>query len=59
LKRVIQESVQDALAEAILDGRILDGETVPIRVVVCALVVGDTQVVRAATDGGSARPVLH
>lgn len=41
LKRVIQKHVQDALAQGILAGEIMDGETVPVRVGVGALVVGD------------------
>ncbi|MCO4055706.1 MAG: ATP-dependent chaperone ClpB [Bosea sp.] len=41
LKRVIQKHVQDALAQGILAGEIMDGETVPVTVGVGALLVGD------------------
>ena len=41
LKRVIQKNVQDTLAEMILSGEILDGETVPVTVKAGALAIGD------------------
>ncbi len=44
LKRVIQKSVQDPLAEAILSGHVKDGDTVKIDVQGGLLVVGDTLV---------------
>jgi len=40
LKRVIQKSVQDPLAEAILAGEIVDGETVPVTVGPGSLMLG-------------------
>src|SRR5690606_26288025 len=48
LKRVIQKSVQDPLAEQILSGRIRDGDTVRISVSGRALVVDGEQVKEAA-----------
>jgi ATP-dependent Clp protease ATP-binding subunit ClpB len=57
LKRVIQKSVQDPLAEAILSGRVHDGQTVQIRVQDGVLVVGEVAVL---TDGqASAALTLH
>jgi ATP-dependent Clp protease ATP-binding subunit ClpB len=50
LKRVIQKSVQDPLAEALLAGRIHDGEAVPVRVGPEGLTVGGVPV------GGTRRP---
>ncbi|MDB5591388.1 ATP-dependent chaperone ClpB [Enterovirga sp.] len=44
LKRVIQKSVQDPLAEMILSGSILDGETVPVRAGPLGLLIGDLAV---------------
>ncbi|HEX8417288.1 MAG TPA: ATP-dependent chaperone ClpB, partial [Methylobacterium sp.] len=44
LKRVIQKTVQDPLAEQLLSGLIHDGETVPVRVGPLGLMVGDAQV---------------
>jgi ATP-dependent Clp protease ATP-binding subunit ClpB len=44
LKRVIQKHVQDPLAEAILSGEILDGETVPVRLGPGGLVIGNMPV---------------
>ena len=41
LKRVIQKSVQDPLAEMLLAGDVLDGSTVPVSAVAGSLVVGD------------------
>ena len=41
LKRVIQKTVQDPLAEALLSGAIHDGETVPVRVGPAGLMIGD------------------
>ncbi len=41
LKRVIQRALQDQLAEMILAGDILEGQTVPVRVGVNGLIVGD------------------
>ncbi|GJD96040.1 ATP-dependent chaperone ClpB [Methylobacterium iners] len=41
LKRVIQKTVQDPLAEQILSGLVHDGETVPVRLGPLGLVVGD------------------
>jgi ATP-dependent Clp protease ATP-binding subunit ClpB len=63
LKRVIQKSVQDPLAEALLAGRVKDGDTVPIKVVAGELVVGERPVAgsRGAGDAsaGGGRAVLH
>ena len=44
LKRVIQKTVQDPLAEALLSGRIHDGETVPVHLGPMGLMIGDTAV---------------
>jgi ATP-dependent Clp protease ATP-binding subunit ClpB len=41
LKRVIQKTVQDPLAEQILSGLVHDGETVPVKLGPLGLVVGD------------------
>ncbi len=50
LKRVIQKHVQDPLAEMILAGKVLDGETVPVAAGPAGLMIGDTVV------GGEKRP---
>ncbi|MEX5727670.1 ATP-dependent Clp protease ATP-binding subunit ClpB [Rhodovulum iodosum] len=57
LKRVIQKSLQDRLAEMILGGEVHDGDTVPVHAGADGLIVGDRV-------GGSDRPspedaVLH
>jgi ATP-dependent Clp protease ATP-binding subunit ClpB len=44
LKRVIQKSVQDPLAELILGGTIHDGETVPVKLGAGGLMIGDVTV---------------
>ncbi len=44
LKRVIQKHVQDPLAEMILAGKVLDGETVPVAAGPAGLMIGDTVV---------------
>ena len=62
LKRVIQKSVQDPLAEAILAGTIKDGDTVHIGVRDGALVVGGTRVANRASapaKAAEARGRLH
>jgi ATP-dependent Clp protease ATP-binding subunit ClpB len=41
LKRVIQKTVQDPLAEAILSGQIHDGQNVPVRLGPTGLMIGD------------------
>ncbi len=46
LKRAIQKSVQDPLAELILAGKIADGETVPITVGPASLMLGDIAAVK-------------
>ncbi len=51
LKRVIQKHVQDPLAEMILAGTVLDGETVAVTVGPGGLMIGDV------TVGGETRPV--
>ncbi|MEM7442085.1 MAG: ATP-dependent chaperone ClpB [Pseudomonadota bacterium] len=48
LKRVIQRALQNPLAEAILQGEIVDGETVPISVKGDELAIGDRGVSEAA-----------
>ncbi len=52
LKRVIQKSVQDPLAEAILAGEIVDGETVPVTVGPGSLMLGDVAAVREKRPAG-------
>ncbi len=52
LKRVIQKSVQDPLAELILSGALLDGDTAPVSVGPEGLLVGD----RLAPPPGGAAP---
>jgi ATP-dependent Clp protease ATP-binding subunit ClpB len=50
LKRVIQKHVQDPLAEMILAGTVMDGETVPVAAGPAGLMIGDMVV------GGETRP---
>jgi len=52
LKRVIQKSVQDPLAELLLAGTISDGETVPVRVGPVGLMLGDVSVVKERRPSG-------
>ncbi len=54
LKRVIQKSVQDPLAEAILAGEIVDGETVPITVGPGSLMLGSVAAVKEKRPAGVA-----
>ncbi|WP_293795760.1 ATP-dependent chaperone ClpB [uncultured Bosea sp.] len=54
LKRVIQKSVQDPLAEAILGGEIVDGETVPITVGPGSLMLGSVPAVKEKRPAGVA-----
>ncbi len=54
LKRVIQKSVQDPLAEAILAGEIVDGEDVPITVGPGSLMLGSVPGVREKRPAGVA-----
>jgi ATP-dependent Clp protease ATP-binding subunit ClpB len=54
LKRVIQKSVQDPLAEAILAGEIVDGEDVPITVGPGSLMLGDVPAVKEKRPVGVA-----
>ena len=54
LKRVIQKTVQDPLAELILSGRIHDGETVPVRAGPMGLMLGDVTVIRERRPAGVA-----
>jgi ATP-dependent Clp protease ATP-binding subunit ClpB len=54
LKRVIQKSVQDPLAEAILGGEIVDGETVPITVGPGSLMLGSVAAVKEKRPAGVA-----
>jgi ATP-dependent Clp protease ATP-binding subunit ClpB len=54
LKRVIQKSVQDPLAEAILAGEIVDGETVPITVGPGTLMLGSVAAVKEKRPAGVA-----
>ncbi|SET65613.1 ATP-dependent chaperone ClpB [Oceanicella actignis] len=55
LKRVIQKSLQDPLAELLLSGAVKDGETVRVTADERGLVVGD----RAAGATQDARPTVH
>jgi ATP-dependent Clp protease ATP-binding subunit ClpB len=54
LKRVIQKSVQDPLAELLLAGRISDGETVPVTVGPSSLMLGDVAAVKEKRPAGVA-----
>ena len=54
LKRVIQKSVQDPLAEAILAGQIKDGEDVPVTVGPTSLMLGDVAAVKEKRPVGVA-----
>ncbi|BCB20988.1 ATP-dependent chaperone ClpB [Bosea sp. ANAM02] len=54
LKRVIQKSVQDPLAEAILAGDIVDGEDVPITVGPGSLMLGSVAAVKEQRPAGVA-----
>ncbi len=54
LKRVIQKTVQDPLAEMILAGEIMDGETVPVTAGLGGLMVGAKSVVRERRPNGAA-----
>ncbi|MDO5528415.1 MAG: ATP-dependent chaperone ClpB [Paracoccus sp. (in: a-proteobacteria)] len=55
LKRVIQRSLQDALAEMILAGEVHDGDTVNVSAGPEGLLVGD-RVTTTKLDGGSGKP---
>ena len=61
LKRVIQKNVQDQLAEAILAGEILDGETVRIATERGALTIAGKAVGRPPADDAPAKPatIVH
>ena len=52
LKRVIQKSVQDPLAEAILAGEIHDGQDVPVTVGLGSLMLGDIAAVKEKRPAG-------
>ncbi|MGO4172075.1 ATP-dependent chaperone ClpB [Bosea sp. TAF32] len=54
LKRVIQKFVQDPLAEAILAGEIVDGETVPVTVGPGSLMLGEVAAVKEKRPAGVA-----
>ncbi len=54
LKRVIQKSVQDPLAEAILAGEIVDGEDLAITVGPGSLMLGSVAAVQEKRPGGGA-----
>ena len=58
LKRVIQRSLQDPLAELLLSGAVLDGATVPVTAGAEGLVIGDRLVPRPGADRPAAAP-LH
>ena len=58
LKRVIQRSLQDPLAELLLSGSVLDGATVPVTAGAEGLVIGDRLVPRPGADRPAAAP-LH
>ena len=51
LKRVIQKNVQDPLAEKLLAGEVLDGETVPVGVGLDGLEIGTPSEAPAGRDG--------
>jgi len=40
---VIQKALQDPLAELLLSGEVMDGETVPVHVGVDGLIIGEPQ----------------
>jgi ATP-dependent Clp protease ATP-binding subunit ClpB len=52
LKRVIQKHVQDPLAEMILAGEVHDGETLPVRLGVGGLMIGDVTVAAEKRPAG-------
>ncbi len=52
LKRAIQKSVQDPLAELLLAGKIHDGETVPVTVGPASLMLGDIAAVKEKRPAG-------
>ena len=54
LKRVIQKTVQDPLAEMILAGEIMDGETVPVTAGIGGLMIGDRPATRERRPSGAA-----
>ncbi|CAN7334928.1 ATP-dependent chaperone ClpB [Bosea sp. LjRoot9] len=54
LKRVIQKSVQDPLAELLLAGKVHDGETVPVTVGPTSLMLGDVAAVKEKRPAGVA-----
>ncbi|RME17231.1 MAG: ATP-dependent chaperone ClpB [Alphaproteobacteria bacterium] len=57
LKRVIQRYLQDPLAEALLAGEIMDGETVPVHAGIDGLVIGGTRTAKG--DQPDAAAVVH
>jgi ATP-dependent Clp protease ATP-binding subunit ClpB len=54
LKRVIQKSVQDPLAELLLAGKVSDGEVVPVTVGPTSLMLGDIAVAKEKRPAGVA-----
>jgi ATP-dependent Clp protease ATP-binding subunit ClpB len=54
LKRVIQKHLQDPLAEMILSGYIVDGQTVPVTVGPAGLMIGDVTSLRERRPAGAA-----
>ncbi|MDP2085173.1 MAG: ATP-dependent chaperone ClpB [Gemmobacter sp.] len=58
LKRVIQRSVQDPLAELLLGGEVLDGATLPVTAGVDGLLIGGRMVPSRGGDRPTAAP-LH
>ncbi|MGL4974463.1 MAG: AAA family ATPase, partial [Bosea sp. (in: a-proteobacteria)] len=54
LKRVIQKSLQDPLAERLLAGAVKDGETVPVTVSAAGLMLGETLAVAEKRPKGAA-----
>jgi ATP-dependent Clp protease ATP-binding subunit ClpB len=54
LKRVIQKHLQDPLAEMILSGKVVDGQTVPVTVSPAGLMIGDTAAIRERRPAGAA-----
>ncbi len=59
LKRVIQKSVQDPLAERLLSGEILDGETVPVTAGPDGLLIGKDVLKAQDTEDPKPRTVIH
>jgi len=59
LKRVIQRNVQDPLAELLLEGEILDGQTVTVSATAAGLVINGRETVDGHVDGEPGLRVVH